>query len=217
MFLDHYRENWINWKLKKGFCRIISTHDHTQSRGMAGLYNGIDFKDLWKNTIRLMIKCEPGQLRQDSSMYNGVYTSHHVYSLHSSYSGPRKYCLGTSKGTSDWRLDHTGSAIITQDYPGDPCGHLPLRPRGHWSLAPHCHWAPWSHWGTWCLSFSPVSPWIFMFYPLGDAGTGAGVGGLDWCSHHTVKHTVWGPAPSAVQSSHRPMSPDQETLRHWAS
>ena len=163
----------------------INAWPHSISpRGMAGLYNGIDFKDLWKNTIRLMIKCEPGQLRQDSSMYNGVYTSHHVYSLHSSYSGPRKYCLGTSKGTTDWRLDHTGSAIITQDYPGDPCGHLSLRPRGHWSLASHCHWAPWSHWGTWGLSL--VSPWIFMFYPL--AG---------WCWHRG-----WCPGTGLVFTPH---------------
>ena len=165
-----------------------------------------------------MIKCESGQLRQDSSMYNGVHTSHHVYSLHSSYSGPRKYCLGTSKGTTDLRLDHTRSAIITHDYPGDPCDHLPLRLRGHWSLASHCHWAPWSHWGMRPLFLSCFSMNIYVLSELGDAGTRAGVRGLAWCSHHTVKHAVWGPAPSAVPHIARcHLIKRLCSRKHWAS
>ena len=74
--------------------------------------------------------------------------THHVYSLHSSHSGPRKYCLGTTEGTSDcWRLDHhiviithcDQPHVVTASAPGPGAWSLAIT--GHGVTGPH-EWGP---------------------------------------------------------------------------
>ena len=147
----------------------------------AWVLHNINFKDLWKNTIRLMIKWEPGRSAWSLGLYNGVDT-HKMYTVFTHrIRGQENIVLAPARGqvTGGWTL--LIAIIITHI----TCGHL------HWSLeltdhASLHHTVLFGLCSLWSLSLScpHFSPWIFMLLSPGcDAGTGAGVRGLAWCSH----------------------------------
>ena len=149
----------------------------TLKLGAWGLFN-INFKDLWKNTIRLMIKWEPGRLAWSLGLYNGVDT-HKMYTVFTHrIRGQENIVLAPARGqvTGGWTL--IIAIIITHI----TCGHL------HWSLELTDH-ASLHHTvlSGLCsllgLSLSLVPTFPHEYLCISDAGTGTGMRGLAWCSH----------------------------------